>query len=1060
MNRLIEFFARQGVFANIIFFFVMIVGIYSAFKIPKEFFPNIDFEMITVTTIYPGSSAEEVEKLITNPIERDLREVDGIKRVTSASAANRSTIVLQLEPNQNVRDSKADIQDVIDRVAGLPSDAESPIVRSLESRQNPVIEVTLFGDVPEMELRAAAKRMERELEQVPDVARIVFRGLENLEIQVQADPDKLSFYRLSLDDLVRAIQQTNVSIPGGTLRSTQDDPNSMEFIVRTIGDFKSSADVENTVIRANELGQAIRIRDVATVKEGLAERAILNRLNGRPAISLTVLQKENIDVIRLVDQVQERAQAIAPTLGMGIEVDFVNDTSSFIRNRLGILTNNMIVGLSLVLIILAIILPARVAMIVAVGIPFAFLATIATFFYMGISLNMLSLLGLIIVIGMLVDDAVVVTENGTRYIQAGHSPTRGAILGAQQIWRPITASIMTSIAVFMPLMMMSGIVGKFMAFIPIGVIIALLFSLFECFFILPHHMAAWVKPMPKMKAGKRSISEKIDAVWNSSLVPLYIGGLKQALRHRYILILGMFLLFIGSITFATQKMRIILFPAEGIEVFMINAEAPIGTSLNRMSNYMQPIEDVISKLPADELQNFTTKIGIQQQDPNDPDTQRGSHYAQVTVYLTPEMQRTRIADEIINDLRNKIQSPEGLTELLFTRLRTGPPVGSPISIGVRGDTYEEILPAVEHLQNELAQIQGVKDITHNYNLGKQEFQIHVKTDEAAASGLSVTQIGTTVRAAFEGLIATSIQGLDEKVDVRVSLPERYQKDEASFEKLLIPNQRGNLISLERVSDIRQDQGIAAYLHEDNQRQVRVLGDIDETLNTSRAVNAMIRARIPEFREQFPTITYHFGGEDMDTAESFQSLFRAFIIAIAGVFLILILLFKQILQPLLILLTIPLGIIAVIWTFFLHGMPLSFLAMLGIVALSGIIVNNAIVLVDFINNYRREGKGRWHSIMEASRVRIRPIFLTTVTTVCGILPTAYGIGGIDKFVVPIALSLGWGIGFGSLMAAFVFPASVAILDDLQSFLRRLFGKENEENLETSILNDNEMEKTPL
>ena len=523
--------------------------------------------------------------------------------------------------------------------------------------------------------------------------------------------------------------------------------------------------------------------------------------------------------------------------------------------------------------------------------------------------------------------------------------------------------------------------------------------------------------------------------WDTSVVPFYMRWLKVSVEKRYWVAGLLLVLFVGTIGLAAKGMRFILFPPEGVEVFFIRTQAPTATSLEKHAQLLKPIEDILAKLPKQEVENFTTTVGLVQQDPNDPNTKRGPEYAQIAVYLTPERSRDRIASEIIDALRPEVTATPGFTKITFNRLNPGPPTGKPVSLGVRAKDYDEILPAVSELKKILTDIKGVTDINDSYAMGKEELRINVNSREAASSGLSVASVGNTVRAAYEGIVATSIRELDEEIDVRVSLPKADRTRASSLDELLIPNATGQLVRLSSVAKVTKTQGLLAYEHEAHQREVKVTAEVDTKEISAVVANNKVREFLPELRKKFPGVGIDFGGEDEDTAESMASLLRAFVIALIGIFLILVMTFKSILQPMVVLITVPLGIIAVIWAFFLHGMPLSFMGMLGIIALSGVIVNNAIVFVDFVNQARTEGVDRFASIYQAAERRLRPIFLTTVTTVIGILPTAYGLGGLDKFVVPIAMALGWGLGFGSILTAFVFPAALAILDDLAAWGKR-------------------------
>ncbi len=1042
MKRLIEFFIKQHLFGDLLTVFVIAFGIYAALNIRREVFPNVNFDVISVVTLFPGASPDEVEKLVTNPLEQEIKEVDGIKRLQSNSTDNRSGIVVWLDPDQTTAaDAKVDIQDAVDRTTDLPEDAEDPLVTSIESKQTPIIEVALGGEIPEMELRNLAKNLEEEIERVPGVARVAHRALRDLEFRVEADSRELSRYRLSLDDLVRALKGQNVSIPGGVVEVTSIDPKAREKVVRTVGEFKTAHDVEQTVVRANELGEPIRVKDVAKVSLTLEKATVITRTNGHPSLNLTVLKKEKADAITVVQAVRKRVDELRPRFDARVSLTFMNDFSYFVERRLSILTGNLVIGLGMVLLMLPLMIPFRFSVIIAMGEPFAFLGTILLLYAFGQSINLISMIGLIIVAGILVDDSIVVTENAVRLVEEGMDPKEAAAKGAAQIFAPVTASVCTTLTAFAPMAFMSGIFGKFIVQIPIAVSAALIVSLIETYFVLPGHIANWIKPgQAKLERGG-AIGRFLDAsrnFWDRKIVPFYIYWLKVALVRRYWVTGLLAVLFVASILLATRGMKFILFPAEGVEIFFVRTEAPTATSLNRHASLLQPIEKAIAELPKQEVDSFTASIGIQQQDPNDPNTRRGSEYAQITVFLTPETQRNRSAAEIIEGIRKKVGTPEGLKRVVYSRVNPGPPVGKPISLGVRASQYEDIMPAVAYLKEVLGKFDGVTDIEDNYTLGKEELRVSVDSAQASAAGLNVAGVGGTVRAAFEGLVATTVRELSEEIDVRVSLASSQRTDERAINDILIPNMNGNLIPLSQIASIKRTQGLSIYEHEGNQRQVKVTAEVNTDVTTSTEVNARLQAMLPELNQRFPKVKIAFGGEAEDTEESLKSLVRAFTLAVAGIFLILVLTFRSLLQPIVVLLTIPLGVIAVIWAFFLHGLPFSFMGMLGIIALGGVIVNNAIVLVDFVNQAREEGMEKMESIIQGATTRIRPIFLTTATTVIGILPTAYGIGGLDKFVVPIAMALGWGLMFGSILTAFVFPSALAILDDLKAFTARRFG----------------------
>lgn len=1038
MNKLIEYFVKQGAFVNIVTVMVFLAGGWSVFNINREVFPNIQFDVITVTTAYPGGAAESLERLVTNPLEQALREVDGIKEMTSYSVEGQSVIALQLDPDQTTADeAKVDIDDVVSTITSLPEGAEEPRVTIMESKRRPVIDVTLSGEVEEAELRKTAKFLERELEKISEVAQVDFSGMRDLEIRIEAHVDKLKKFRISLPELVSAIQKNNINIPGGV--SSADTGQSKEIIIRTIGEYQGVEDVEDTVIRANSLGRSIRVKDVCTVTMTFAKEKYRYRTNGSRSLNLRVLRKEHRDAINLVSKVRQTIDEQQSKINPAIKISFINDVSYYVKRRLHVLTNNMLIGLVLVLVILALILPLPIALVTVFGIPFAFLAVVAIFHFGSISLNLVSMMGLIIVVGMLVDDAIVITENAQRFIEDGLNPEEAAIKGTQRIWAPVTASVMTTVIVFAPMMFMTGIFGKFIYFIPLAVIISLLVSLWECFFILPHHVASWVKTN-KLRNGKSFFDTKI---WRPLIERPYLYVLDGMLKLRYLVILLALGLFGGAIYLAKEKVGFVLFPPGGVYMFSISLQAETGVSLAETERLVRPYEEYIASLPDSELEDFVSIVGRQSMH-NPRSMKRGAEYAQIMVYLTDALTRERDTSTIVEDVRSNVVQPEGLKVVSFQQVAGGPPVGKAVSISVRGDEYEKILPAVQQLEEQLRTVEGVTDVENSHVTGKEEIRVRVKQEAAAAALLSLRDIGMAVRAAFEGIVATVIRNVDEEINLRVMLHQGQQQGAQALADIEIPNRRGQLIPLPKTAEWETTSGVSVYEHEDNQRQVTVTAEIDNKMTTSAKVNKFMREQVEEMADQHPALSFHFGGEDSDTKESMASLRVTFVFALLGIIFLLTLLFKNIYQPFIIAATIPLGILATIFAFYVHGMTLSFLAMIGIIALAGVVVNNAIVFVDFINSARQRGLEKVAAIKDAAQRRLRPIFLTTITTSAGILPTAYGFGGLDPFVVPIALALGWGILGGALLTVLVLPAVVRISDDIAGIFWKIFRKRGVSN----------------
>jgi multidrug efflux pump subunit AcrB len=1047
MNKLIAFFARQHVFPELLTVLIIVGGLTTLFNIRRESFPNVNFDIIVVSTIYAGASPSEVELLINSPLEEKLREVKGIKKMFSVAIESRGEIILQLDPDQtNSDEAKEDIQQIIDRFTELPEDAEDPVALVIESKITPVIEVTVSSDKEEISLKQIAKKVEALVEDIPQVAQVDILGDKKYEYRIEVDLKKLRSLDVSLAEILLALKEQNVTIPGGDYPILEDGVQK-DVVVRTTGEFQNQKDIENLVIRTNDVGRSVYLKDLSRITFRLAEPTLAYKAFGKDALRLIVKKKEKADAITLVDRLKTLITEIETKAEYkDVKFGFLNDTSYYIRNRLNILSSNLLMGLVLVLIVLSLFMPFRIAVMVSMGIPVSFLGTIWVFGVYDYSLNLLSVMGLIIVVGMLVDDAVVVTENSVRLMEEGVPPEEAAIRGTQEIWKAVFASVLTTVLAFYPMMTMSGIFGKFVKFIPFAVIVALLISLMEAYFILPSHFARYAKPIDKTKIPK--FKQKIESWWQK-FTNQYADLLSRVVspRGRYITLASFFLLLILSVFIAKSYLKFILFPPDGIEVFLVKAEAPKGSSLEQTKKLMEPVESIIQKLPKEEMLNYVMTVGEHRTRDDGADTKRGSHYGQFIVFLTPETDRSRVANVIIEDLKSKVQSQKDQIHkdlvVTFDRVIPGPPVGKPISIGVRGENMEDIKMALTEVSKAVSQFPGAKDITTNMSDGKKEKLLHINNEEASLAGLSAQTIGTSVRAAFEGIVPSTMRKLDEEIDLRVVLKEE-QKSVDVLSQLEIVNPRGVLVPLKQVVTIEDTVGLESIFHESGRRQFSVLGDIDTKVSSAQEIVAKTKEWLKQQQGRFPNVSFHFGGENEDTDESLASLKRTFLLALMLIYFLLILTFGNFYQPFLIILAIPLGVISIIWTLAVHGKPLSFMATLGVVALAGVIVNNAIVFIDFINEGRGRGIDLQKAIVDAGKIRLRAVFLTTITTVLGLLPTAYGIGGLDKFVVPIALSLGWGLFLGSIMTMIYIPAFVMVAEDIRpltlQFFKKLFNRQ--------------------
>ncbi|MFH1846699.1 MAG: efflux RND transporter permease subunit [Candidatus Omnitrophota bacterium] len=1021
-----RFSVNQSLFVNLISIIIIIIGIIVLLGMNREIFPNVDFDMVSVNTIYPGATPIDVEKLISVPIEKELKEVDGVKEITSSSDSGTSVIIVKIEPDEsNKQKVIRDIQSAVDRVKDLPDDiADDPIVTEIATRQYPIIEVSLSGEMSEWDLQKYADALEDELEDINGVAKIKKSGYRDREIQVLVDPEKMKKLYVSLDEIEKALASRNISLPAGEINT-----KTTEYSIRTTGEFVEAGEIEDVIIRANDSGNWLRVKDIAEIKDTFKKDDVIYKTLGTRSINLIVVKKESGDAIGIVDEVKRVSDEFLKSCKGLLEISYVNDYSFFARRRLNVLKNNGWFGLVIVIFCMMLFLQRRVAMMAVIGIPIAFFTTFIVMGMLGITINMISMFGLIIVLGMIVDDGIIVAENVYRYMEEGVPPRKAAVKGTEEVMGAVTTAVLTTIAAFSPLLFMTGIIGKFIRNIPTVLIVALLASLGEALIILPSHLADFVKVKYDKKGKVIGVSK--DRAWFKNLVRGYTKLVNKAIKHKYFVLLGFIIAFICCMFLAFGVLKFVLFPNAGINYFFIRAEAPIGTPLQKTNELISPIESMVAELPAEELDSFVTSVGKIAEDRNDPFEGRGNHLVQVTVYLTPEQDRKRLANEIIEDLRSKIKDNQGFAELRFDKAEAGPPVGKAVEARIRGENFDTLDKIAGEYMDYLGTVDGTRDITWDHKPGKQEILIKVDHDKATLAGLSIGQIAKTVRAVFEGSIATRIKPVkaEEETDVTVMFPKELSQNMDVFEDILIQNNSGHLIPLKKIASIVMIPGTTTIHHLDGKRVVTASCNVDDDKITALKVNGMLLQKFKDISKKYLGYSVKYGGEQEETVDSLVSLLKAYLYAFLVIYLILASFFRSIIQPFIVMLAIPFGMIGVVIAFLAHGMPFSFMAILGIVGLNGIVVNDSIVLVDFINKLRNSGMTRHDSIIKAGERRIRPVILTTVTTAGGLSTVAYGLGGKDPFLVPMALSIAWGLIFATVLTLIIIPCIYSIVDDI-------------------------------
>ena len=1025
-----EFSVRHSVFGNMLTLVVIVAGIIIVSDMQREVFPEIPLDLVTITTPYPNASPEEVEDLVTAPIEDALREIDGLNQYTSSSGEGVSLVLVEVDPEAADKDRIInEIQRQVDQITDFPAEAQDPDITILTT-QGPVIRVAVAGGAPESEVRAYAEFLESLLEQNPDVGSVQRSGWRDEEFWVEPDPARLEAYELSVLDVSRALALRNINLPGGKIRY-----HTRDLVLRTIGRFHDEEEIGAVIVRSDADGRHVRVRDVATVQRAFEEDTIYLRANGDRAVVLGIRKKDRADTIRLADAVRAIVAAESDRLPEGISLAVVDDESFYVKRRLHVLSMNGLLGMAFVMGCLFIFLNFRVALITAIGIPFSFLSAFILMKLYGVTINLMTMFGLIIVLGMVVDDAIIVGENIFRHLEMGKSPRRAAIDGTREVMYPLTTTVLTTTAAFFPLMFAPDIYADFLKWLPIVVIMTLAGSLFESLVILPCHAADFVPAFPR---GATDPEGRHHAHrWMDATIRVYSRALDRILRARYVFLAIVLALFMGLGFLSLRTMRIDIFPDDMIDVVFVRMNTDEGTTLDETARVAAELEQIIKALPPEELSDVITHIGGHF-DVFGEYTARGTHYASMAVYLTPQNERARKTRELIDELRQETESVDGLDRVEFEMLSPGPPVGRPLEVKIIGRDFDRLQRISAELQDFLHTLPGVLDISDDFEKGKEEIHVSIDHAEAARLGLDVSIIAQGISASFQGVESTEVREGREELTVRVRLAEPYRNDPDTVGRVRVPNQAGRLIPLEQVITVERRQGLPTIYHYMGERVITVGADIDTRATSSVEVNRAVLSEFGDLHLEEPGYRLVLTGEWEETEKLLQFVRTAFSIAVLVIFSILVVQFNSFFQPFVVILSIPLGLIGVTLALLLHNQPISIMALMGMVGLAGVAVNDAIVLVNFINRHRREGLEMHDAVHQAGEARLRPILLTTVTTMTGLLPVIYGWGGYEPFIAPAAITLGYGLVVASFLTLFVVPSLYYVAHDIGRLIRAKSG----------------------
>jgi multidrug efflux pump subunit AcrB len=1028
MENISSFFIKNYKLTIVLTIGMVIHGVMGLMRMTAESYPNVDFAMAIVTTDYDGASAEDIETKITKPIEDGIRGVSGIKDVRSISQAGLSSIFIRLDiDNIDTPSVMADLQRSVDRVTDLPGDLRNqPRFEEIKTEEMPVFEIAVIGSNENRRRDLVADLLKEELEDNSRVKSVRLTGYSERRFQVNLDLEKMKSYHIGINEVTNQIRARNLNIPGGSLK---DD--IIQKLVRVEGQIRSGEELGDVLLRSNFSGQQVFLKDIATVIDSEEEIPVRTRYNGEEATLIIVSKKAGADTIALVDEASETLKQYIALYGDEFEFVVYNDESVKVQDKLEVLTENAMTGFFLVILFLFIFLPGRVGLMASLSLPLAILATIGLMPSFGMTLNAITILALVIAIGMLVDNSVVISENYTRLRIEGDDPVTAAKTSVRQLWLPISATAFTTIAAFLPMLVTTGIMGQFIRFIPIIVTVSLLFSLAESFIFLPMRLAL----------GGGKVKVKVDDRpydWFARVEEKFETLMHKLVLRRY-WVAGFFsLIIMFSFYMMIFANKFILFPAEQTELYLARYKSSTGTRLEVSHDITKRLSQRIFEEAGDKyVKHIIGRSGTSTAGFADPKAEDGNNVGILFIYATDYAKDNIIHTDFLTKLRKVGAGELGLQELSFEAIVNGPPVGNDIEATFRSSNDEAMESLLRQVVSELEVIPGIQDIRIDDVIGDDEVHLNIDYPKADRVGLNVNSIGDTIRTAVSGEVISTVTLSNKDVDIFVQLDESARRNISDLSQLPIMDNRGNLVPLATVAQFDHRQGAPHIKRYDFKRARTLTASVDETLITANEANIRLENIYASLASAYPEVSLRFGGVAESTQESMDSLFNALVLSLIGIFALLVFLFSSYLRPLIIMSTIPLGLLGFSIAFFLHGRPISFLALIGVIGLGGIIVNAGIVLISFIDQLRDEGKFSLDEILaKASRMRLRAVFVTSLTTISGLIPTAYGIGGKDAMLIPMTMAMAWGLTSGTILTLVWIPCAYAILEDFVAFIDRV------------------------
>ena len=1045
MKGVVSWFAENHVAANLLMLFLLLAGTVTGLTMKIEVFPEFSLDRITVTTEYPGASPAEVEEAIIRRIEERVAGLAGIKRIDSTARESFGTVIIEVMKDWDLKKLLDEVKAEVESITTFPNEAEKPIVREM-TRRSQVISLAVYGDASESTIKNLAEKIKNEITDLPGITQADLFGVRKGEIHIEISEETLRRHGLTLGKVAEAVQRGSLDLPAGRVKT-----GSGEILIRTKGRRYYAAEYRDLPVITNVDGTKITLGQIADLRDGFQDLDLFARFQGKPSAVIQVYRVADQNALEVAEAVKKYAETVRPSLPAGIDIGFYQDMSEILESRIKLLLKNMAFGLILVSILLGMFLDIRLAFWVTLGIPISFLSGLWMLPKFDISINMISLFAFIMVLGIVVDDAIIVGENVFRKHEEGLGPLKGSVEGTVEVGKPVIFAVLTTVVAFWPLLLGGGTMGKVMRNLPIVVILVLMGSLVESLLILPAHLNRSMER--KTRRARRPRKEKPMARGLKWVIRKpYARLVNSCVKWRYVtLALGIAVLLLTVGIWKGGWIKFTFFPKVESDVLVCSLTMPAGTPVSQtvaaVNHLEQTAKETLAEMDRSRPSGATplfeysvSLVGLQVggHGPNAGSPELGGNLAQVFVQVLEGEKRDVSAMKLVKMWRKKagiLPDAESITfqSELFS-------AGNPVEVHLSLDNHDLLLDAADDLKAELAKYPGTFDISDSFLPGKQEMQLKLKP-AARSLGLTLSDLARQVRHAFYGAEALRLQRDQDEVKVLVRYPEEERRSLGYVKEMRIRTSGGKEVPFSQVAEVKMEQGYASIQRAQRLRVVKVTADVDESVTNANEVRTDVEAQIlPRLKHKYPGLRYTIEGVGKEQKESMSDVIQGFAVALFCIYALLAIPFKSFSQPFVVMAAIPFGIVGAIAGHLIMGLNLSLLSLFGMVGLAGVVVNDSLVLIHATNRLRNEGASVRDAVTRAGALRFRAIILTSLTTFAGLAPMIMEKSLQAQFLIPMAVSLGFGVLFATGITLLLVPCGYVILDDIQNLFHLKRGEE--------------------